>query len=148
MKNYMDFVKNSVTLGCFGYLPASGTWGSLCALPFVYFISGYSFAVQAGIIVLFTLISYGLIHRSLPHFSEKDPSVIILDEFVGCCITFFCIPLSLTTIVAGFLLFRFFDIVKPLGIAHSEKLPGALGILLDDFCAGLLANIIIWYLFV
>ncbi len=145
MKNGMIFVKNSVTFGPIGYFYAPGTWGSLCALPFVYFISNFSFLYQLVALFFVCLISYYLIRKSLPFFVEKDPSSIIIDEFVGCCITFFYIPYSATTLGIGFLLFRFFDIIKPLGIRYCEELPGAFGILLDDCYAGLLAHIILWY---
>lgn len=144
----MKLCKFIATLGPVGYLPAPGTMGTLATLPLVYLLSSLFILDQCLFVLLFTFISYFIIKNSLPYFSVSDPSYIILDEVVGCLITFIGIDLSWQSLLAGFLLFRLFDILKPFGIKRVEKIPGAWGVLLDDCAAGLLANIILWVLLI
>lgn len=139
-------IKDLATLGRIGSLPAPGTMGTLAALPFVYFISFLSLPHQACIILLISILSLFIIDKALESFSDVDPSQIVLDEFVGCLVTFAGIQFDISSVIAGFLLFRLFDIIKPLGIKKIEKLPGAWGVLLDDYAAGTLASVLLWCL--
>jgi len=140
------YMKQIATLGPIGYLPAPGTMGTLAALPFVYFISLLSLPHQACIILVTSIVSLFIIDKALKSFNNVDPSQIVVDEFVGCLVTFAGIQFDLSSVLAGFLLFRLFDILKPLGIKKIEKLPGAWGVLLDDYAAGTLASILLWCL--
>src|ERR1700712_3538248 len=72
----------------------------------------------------------------------KDPARVVIDEAAGMCITLLFVPVVLKYVICGLILFRFFDIVKPLYIKKLEKLPGGWGIMLDDVLAGVYANII------
>lgn len=70
----------------------------------------------------------------------KDPSAIVLDEFVGLMVTFFWLPNGWYWVLAGFAIFRAFDILKPWPVSWcDQKLNGGFGIMLDDVVAGLLA---------
>ena len=142
----IKIIKDLATLGRIGSLPAPGTMGTLAALPFVYFISLLSLPYQICAILFTSTISLFIIDKALESFSDVDPSQIVLDEFVGCLVTFVGIQFDLSSVLAGFLLFRLFDIVKPLGIKKIEKLPGAWGVLLDDYAAGSLASLLLWCL--
>src|SRR5690606_33558015 len=73
----------------------------------------------------------------------KDHNRVVVDEVAGMCITLLFIPFSITYIIIGFLLFRFFDIVKPLYIRRLERLKGGWGVMADDVLAGIYSNIII-----
>ena len=73
----------------------------------------------------------------------KDPARVVIDEVAGMCISLLFIPVSIKYVIAALVLFRFFDIVKPLFIKKLEKLPGGWGIMLDDVLAGVYANIIL-----
>lgn len=73
----------------------------------------------------------------------KDHQRVVIDEIAGMCITLIFIPLSPKYIFTGLLLFRFFDIVKPLFIRRLEAWPGGLGVMADDVLAGIYANIIL-----
>lgn len=73
----------------------------------------------------------------------KDPARVVVDEAAGMCITLLFVPVALKYLICGLILFRFFDIVKPLYIKKIEKLPGGWGIMLDDVLAGVYANIIL-----
>ncbi len=79
----------------------------------------------------------------------KDPARVVIDEVSGMCISLCCVPVSVIYFVCALILFRFFDIVKPLYIRKLEKFPGGWGIMLDDVLAGLYANIllqiILWF---
>ncbi len=79
----------------------------------------------------------------LAHIMEKyygeDASCIVIDEVVGMQITMLLAPVSIKAGVAGFVLFRIFDIVKPFPAGRSQKLPGGLGVVIDDVLAGLYA---------
>ncbi len=77
----------------------------------------------------------------------KDPSRVVIDEWAGMFITLLFLPSSLAYIIAGLVLFRFFDIAKPLFIRKAEKLPGGWGIMLDDVVAGIYSNIILQLIF-
>lgn len=140
-----------VTLGPIGYLPAPGTMASLVSLPLVYlllmFFPLFWYVVFLGVL-LFS--AYYAIGKSIRFFVHEDPSEIVLDEVVGCLITFMAVPYSPLMILLGFCFFRFFDIIKPLGVARCEKLKGAQGILCDDMLAGVYSNLLlqaIWYFF-
>jgi phosphatidylglycerophosphatase A len=79
--------------------------------------------------------------RAKETFGREDPGPVIIDEVAGQFITFFMVPLSLRTLVAGFLLFRFFDIVKPFPVDDMQQLDDNVGITMDDVIAGVYANV-------
>lgn len=74
---------------------------------------------------------------------EKDPSTVVVDEWVGMWLSLAGLPKQLWLVVLGLVFFRFFDIIKPSPLRQLEKLPGGWGILLDDVVAGLLVRIIL-----
>ena len=126
-----------------GYLPvAPGTVGSLAALPLYYFICNNAIIMAAVILIVISLgfITTGKVEKL---FGEKDPGEIIIDEFGGMLISLYRIPPTMGYVVTGFLLFRFFDIVKPRPIRNLEKLKGSLGIMSDDLIAGVYANMVL-----
>ncbi|MGY0037000.1 phosphatidylglycerophosphatase A family protein [Pedobacter sp. NJ-S-72] len=73
----------------------------------------------------------------------KDHNRVVIDEVVGMCITLLWIPVTPVNILIGLILFRFFDIVKPLFIRRLENLPGGWGVMFDDILAGIYANILL-----
>lgn len=133
------------TLGPIGYLPAPGTCGTLCAAILMYALHTSLDSKWVDIIfVLGICIATYAIEQALPCFKEKDPSQIVIDEFVGFTLLTCLVPVEPVTYIVGFLLFRFFDIVKPLGIKDAESYDGALGIILDDVYAAIYASIGVW----
>jgi phosphatidylglycerophosphatase A len=124
---------------------APGTVGSLVATAFIWGLS-----VQFGLLALLLFLSFWMIVtlRTASWFEKtygKDPSVMVSDEWAGQVIPFMTIPFSgdilldWWILLAGFLLFRFFDILKPFGINKLQKLKGGFGILFDDILAGIYA---------
>jgi phosphatidylglycerophosphatase A len=69
----------------------------------------------------------------------KDPQFVVIDEVAGQLITLIAVPVSWKSLLAGFILFRGFDIVKPPPIRKLERLPEGFGIVIDDVAAGLYA---------
>lgn len=127
---------------------APGTMGSLATLPLV------ALVYQAGFTPLFiaTVLSYFLglyaTHNLLKNSTNKDPGFVVIDETAGQLTTFlFIVPiasLSLLNLVAGFALFRLFDIVKIWPCSYfDKKVVGAFGVMTDDIFAGIYAGIVL-----
>jgi len=73
----------------------------------------------------------------------KDHSRVVIDEVAGLFVSLLFVPVTLQCVVAGFILFRFFDIAKPLFIRKLEALPGGWGVMADDVLAGVYANLVL-----
>lgn len=73
----------------------------------------------------------------------KDSYRVVVDEIAGMCLTLLFIPIHQKSLLAGLVLFRLFDIVKPFGIRKLETLRGGWGVMLDDLLAGLYANLVL-----
>lgn len=133
------------TLGPIGYFPISGTMGTLVTLPLVYLFSWLqlSHTIYFFIVFFITIASLKIISRALDSFKVKDPSEIVLDELVGCMVTFCCLPISPLSLALGFVVFRLLDIFKPFGLAKTELLYGSLGVVIDDVLAGVFAQLIV-----
>jgi phosphatidylglycerophosphatase A len=72
---------------------------------------------------------------------KKDPGQVVIDEALGQMVTYYGLGVTGWEMVAGFFLFRFFDIAKPWPVGKSQDLPGGWGIVIDDFLAGIYALI-------
>jgi len=144
-KSIRIFLKNIATLWFIGYLPyAPGTWGSLAGLIFV--LSAKWALTFHPLIIVVAGIVIGIIasHVAERVICDPDSPYIIIDEFMGFLVAVYSIPHSYGYLVMAFLLFRFFDILKPLAISKLERtLSGGLGIMADDILAGIYTNIII-----
>lgn len=73
----------------------------------------------------------------------KDSYRVVIDEVAGMCLSLLFIPITEKSLLAGLLLFRLFDIFKPLGIRKLEKLRGGWGVMLDDLLAGFYTNLVL-----
>ncbi|MFQ5791769.1 MAG: phosphatidylglycerophosphatase A [Acidobacteriota bacterium] len=128
-----------------GYFPvAPGTAGSAAALLVDWGLRTVGSPVIHGVVLL--VLAVGGVHASglaEKELAEKDPSVVVIDEVVGMLAALYLIPLSGLGILAGFLLFRLLDIVKPFPCRQAEKLPGGVGIVADDVIAGVYTNLLL-----
>ncbi|MBN2365988.1 MAG: phosphatidylglycerophosphatase A [Calditrichaeota bacterium] len=126
-----------------GYSPlAPGTAGSLLWLLLVYFFLPTVSPVYALLLII--LLVLGVISSTaMEKWHGEDPSLVVIDELVGMGISLIFVPRSWPFFLGAFLLFRFFDIVKPWPINVSQKLRGGWGIMMDDILAGIFALIII-----
>ncbi len=131
-----------------GLLPGiPGTFGTAGAIPLYVLID----FLDAGYQVLFILIVIiGAIwsaHRSLSILGRVDPREIVIDEVAGFLLTIIFIPFTWLTLIAGFFLFRFFDILKPPPVKTVEKkVKGGFGVVLDDLLAGVYAHLSLRFL--
>lgn len=142
-----EAVVNIATLGPVGRrLPAPGTWGSAAGVLFFFVCFtqlGYVEYLVIG--AAMTYFAVGICGQAEIQLETHDPPEVIFDEFVAIPICFFgwrmlagTQPLPfLCMLLAGFVLFRFFDIRKPLVINSLQRLPGGWGIVLDDTAAAL-----------
>ncbi|RFM27619.1 phosphatidylglycerophosphatase A family protein [Deminuibacter soli] len=73
----------------------------------------------------------------------KDHNRVVIDEVQGMCVSLFLIPVSWKFVILGFILFRFFDITKPLFIRKAESLPAGWGVMMDDLLAGICSNVVL-----
>lgn len=150
-------VVNVATLGPLGSLKAPGTWGSAAGLAF-YTVVGYQMtplglALLTAFILYLALVFCG---EAEIRMQQIDPPGVILDEFAAIPLCFFGLqpildsPRAWAVFLAGFGLFRLFDIWKPFGIRALQKYRGGLGVLLDDVAAALatcvVLNIGFWWL--
>ena len=78
------------------------------------------------------------------HNERKDPSFIVIDEVVGMWISLFYLPNDFILYSIAFFLFRFFDILKPSFIHHSQNAPNGIGIILDDLLSGIFTFLIMY----
>ena len=119
---------------------APGTAGSLAAVPFCYLLGLASLPLKATIIVVAFAIGVYACQKATDAIGIDDHGGIVWDEFVGMFITVACLPNTLAWLIAGFVVFRIFDIWKPWPIGPIDaKLKGGLGIMLDDVIAGVFA---------
>lgn len=141
----MQVYKFIATFFGVGYLPkAPGTFGALAALLISILIHrwfGHLFTEIHAILIIIFYFAGTIAGTKLQVIWGKDPQKIVIDEVVGTWISFMFLPTQFWTFLGGFVLFRFFDIVKPLGIRKIDALPHAHGIMLDDVVAGIYANI-------
>jgi phosphatidylglycerophosphatase A len=151
----LDFLALAIATVGVGYIPiAPGTWGSLVGVGIYVLLraaglSAFAFSLilvlVAGVI---TLLGIWAASRTERITGRKDPGKVVVDEVAGQLVSL--IPLSTLPIVSesvwiivSFILFRFFDIVKPYPARRMERLHGGLGIMCDDLVAGTYAAAIL-----
>lgn len=128
-----------------GWIPfAPGTFGTLLGIPVAWGIQRLDNPwFQTAAVVALCAAGVAIVNAALPQLGGlKDPGCVVIDEIAGLCITFFLVPMtSVAVVVLGFLLFRLFDITKPSPARNLEKLPDGLGVMADDWAAGVYANL-------
>ena len=119
---------------------APGTFGTLAAIPIVLLTAHFSTLYLALLIAVMSITGIYICGKAAKDSGVHDHGAIVWDEIVGLMITLFLIPLSWKTLIVGFLLFRFFDILKPWPISYLDKnCQGGFGIMIDDIVAGFAA---------
>jgi phosphatidylglycerophosphatase A len=175
-----DYLALAVATCGVGYLPlAPGTWGSLVGIGVYALVRGAAMkfffeagpsrnfnllhvyygvvAVELAVVVIVTLAGIWAASRTEELSGRKDPSKVVIDEVAGQFIALIPVPFVLGTAwwsaILAFILFRFFDIVKPYPARRLESLESGLGIMADDVVAGIyaavgvaLAVVISWFL--
>ncbi len=128
---------------------APGTFGTLAAIPLL-FLANFFSSLQYGLVIIFMAIAgIYICGKAAKDAGVHDHGAIVWDEIVGLMITLFMFPLTWQTILVGFLLFRFFDILKPWPISYLDKhCTGGFGIMIDDVVAGVFAWLGMYVIFV
>ncbi len=128
-----------------GYAPfASGTWGSLVGIVFYLLFKNLSPSLYAVTLIGVFAISIWSSQIAETHFGKKDPGEVVVDEIIGQLVTLAFLPFSWKLTIAGFLLFRLFDIIKPFPARwFQDHLKGGWGIVMDDVMAGVYANLVL-----
>jgi phosphatidylglycerophosphatase A len=121
---------------------APGTFGSVAGL-LVWLLVRDSPAAQAAVIVIVFAAGSWSGTVAERHFGATDPGAVVIDEVLGMLITLFLNPVGWTGALAGLLLFRIFDVIKPYPANRLERLHGGLGIMSDDAMAALYANMVL-----
>jgi phosphatidylglycerophosphatase A len=167
-RSAIDYLALALATCGVGYLPlAPGTWGSmvgvvfylllrLASLRFINLFTNGDAVNRPPVESLYMMLSLALIicltaagvwaaTRAEKLLGRKDPGAVVVDEVAGQLIAFLFIPLSLNLkwwmVLAGFLLFRAFDIWKPYPVRRLEALESGLGIMADDVLAGIYAAV-------
>jgi len=131
------------TVAFCGYAPvAPGTFGSAAGLV-VYLIvwRTRSPLIEVGLIAATVVLGVWSATLAERYFGGTDPGPVVIDEVLGMLLTLAFIPVGLSGALAGFVLFRIFDVIKPFPADRLERLHGGLGIMADDAMAGIYANL-------
>lgn len=164
-KTFLDYFALTFSTFGVGYIPlAPGTWGSavgiLIYLLFVkieenagaFFIpkgwtdaqlTAWIHVVNLFLFLLFCFAGIWAAERATKLFQAKDPQKVVADEVIGQLLVFLFVPFDISwkLVLAGFLLFRLFDIWKPYPIGLLENLPAGIGVCADDILAGVYGGI-------
>jgi phosphatidylglycerophosphatase A len=123
---------------------APGTMGTLVAIPFIFALKGLGGPGFWFALVFLFLLGVWLCERVSRKLGVHDHGGIVWDEMVGYWLSAAFIPLQWPWLLAAFVLFRFFDILKPWPIRQlDEKIPGGFGIMIDDIVAALFTILIL-----
>jgi phosphatidylglycerophosphatase A len=131
------------TAGYAGYFPiAPGTVGSAVGL-LVYALVWWTGSTAVEVVLIAGLFALGVWAGTIAerYFGGVDPGPIVMDEVVGMLITLAFIPVGWSAALAGFFLFRVFDVIKPFPAGRFEALHGGLGVMADDAMAAVYANL-------
>jgi|SRR5579864_430463 len=131
--------------------PGPGTWASAATmLLWAALAHALTLPLRTPILIALaaaiTLVGIPAATRVARASASKDPSFVVIDEVAGQLISLIAVPLSWKTFLAGFILFRVFDILKPPPVRQLERLPEGTGIVLDDVAAGLYALAVMQFL--
>lgn len=128
-----------------GFIPiAPGTIAAfITAAAYRYFLFKLSWQGFILLIIVVFITGSMAATKYAKSINNKDPRTVVIDEVLGQMIPLLLLPPEWGLIIAAFILFRFFDILKPLFIRKTEGFPWGWGIMLDDFLAGIYAGIII-----
>ncbi len=131
------------TVAYCGYFPiAPGTVGSAAGLV-VYLLVWWTRSpiVEVGLIALTFVVGTWAATHAERYFGGIDPGPVVIDEVLGMLVTLAFIPVGWSGAIAGFFIFRVFDVIKPYPANRLEKFHGGFGIMADDAMAGVYANL-------
>jgi phosphatidylglycerophosphatase A len=146
-----QILKNPLLFLAFGFgfglvKKAPGTFGTLAAFPVYLLLAQPPFWFYSVLTIISILAGIKICDVAADLLGEHDFNGIVWDEIAGYLITLWFVPFSWHAVLIGFVLFRFFDILKPFPIKWVDKhVHGGFGIMLDDVLAGIFAGGILWF---
>lgn len=170
-KTFLNYLSLAIATFGVGYLPlAPGTWGSIIGVLIYLFVSSnelkiiqrfsniillneitsaWIYAFNSIAFLLFCFLGIWASGRAVKIFKNKDPQKVVVDEVIGQLIVFLFAPFGVSWkfVLAGFVLFRLFDIWKPYPIKFLENLPSGIGVCADDILAGIYGGICLSLIF-
>jgi phosphatidylglycerophosphatase A len=129
-----------------GFIKGGGTLAAIVTCAFIYLLWRQAWFNSPVYLLLITIVITALgIYTGNRVEADwgKDSYRVVIDEVAGMLVTMLFVPANLYFLLAGLVLFRFFDIVKPLYIRRMEALPSGTGVMMDDVLAGVYANIVL-----
>ena len=138
----MTLSKIIASVGGIGFIRKGG--GTVAALLYCiiwFLMPGFSSVLQMALLILVLITgvwSSAMVEKLWGH----DSSRIVIDEVAGMMIALLFVPVKIEYVIASLILFRFFDILKPLGIKRMEKLPSGWGVMADDVLSGIYAFVV------
>jgi phosphatidylglycerophosphatase A len=135
------FIAQGAYAGRFPIAP--GTAGTLVGVLLYLLMKGLSPGIYAVSCLLLFVVGTWAAGRAEELLGRKDHSSIVIDEIAGYMVSMFLVPPAWGFLIAGFLLFRFFDIVKPYPLNRLQDIRGGLGVMLDDIGAGIYTNVVL-----
>ncbi|WP_299771314.1 phosphatidylglycerophosphatase A [uncultured Pseudoteredinibacter sp.] len=147
--SFKDLIRDPRLLLAFGFgsglsPKAPGTFGTIAALPFVFLLQASSIYTYLAVLLIGFVVGVYLCEHASKVMGVHDHGGIVWDEFIGMWLAMLAVPLGWQWLLAGFVLFRIFDIAKPWPIGWlDKKVSGGFGIMIDDVLAGLYALLIL-----
>jgi len=141
MKALIRLIATGLYTGYFPIVP--GTIGTIPAWIIAWFWLGHdtvTLLIATVVTIAISIWSASKAEPMLGHDSKK----IVIDEWAGMFISLVFLPYRLDVFAAAFIFFRFYDVIKPFPAGYSERFPGGWGVTLDDFFAGVYANLTCW----
>ena len=133
-KNLIKLIATFFFVGCMPLMP--GTWGTLAGV-IVYLLVRHSIYLSLAAFISVLFLGFFTAGKAEDIFGKKDDKRIVIDEVCGILLLYILIPQSPLFFIAGFALFRLFDIFKVYPAGKLERLPGAWGIMADDILSAL-----------
>ena len=143
----IDFILTGFYSGKIKFMP--GTFGTLSAVPILIYFFNNTLLINILILLILFLSSLLLLNYSYKNnlFDNIDDKSIVIDEIIGYLSFMIFFDTNVTNIIIGFLLFRFFDILKPFPISYvDKKIKNGFGVIFDDLLAGLFSGILLFYI--
>lgn len=140
MKKFITLLATGFYSGNIRNIP--GTMGSIVGL-IIYFMTYNYVGLYIFLVIALVFLGVLVTNQAEKQFNSTDDQRIVFDEIVGMMVAMMLIPPTIFFVLAGFVLFRIFDIFKPYPISYLQTLPGGIGIMADDVAAGIVVNFIL-----
>lgn len=139
--NPIHFIACGFGVGAIPFAP--GTFGTLLGVVIYYSFHQLSLLWYLAVVVMMNIVGVYLCGKTNRDWGTKDHPAAVWDEIAAFPITLIAIPAYWYYVISAFVLFRFFDILKPWPIRKLESVPGGLGVMLDDIAAALYVLLIL-----